>query len=185
MPTEGSQAARRRAIGLASETMAEIVDFWGFKSSMGRIWTLLYLSSGPLSADQIAEETNLSAGAVSMSLAELMQWGLVSRAALSSDRKRHYQAETDIWSIVRRIFRERELRLVGRARDRFEQAVAVLEEAQRENPDDPELEFMLSRLRGLLDLTRVGYTLVEKLADVGQVSLAPIKTTLQRWVGGA
>ncbi len=173
-----TEEARERAIALASETMAEIIDFWGFKGSMGRIWTLLYLSSASMSADTIAEQTKLSAGAVSMSLTELMQWGLVSRDPLTGDRKRHYQAETDIWAIIRRIIRERELRMVERAVDRFSRAVAVLEEANAQVPDDREVTFMLKRLRGLLDLTRIGYRLVEKLAKDGQISLLPIRGTL-------
>src|SRR5690606_25114325 len=45
--------ARGRAIDLAAETMGELVSFWGFKSSLGRIWTLLYLTPEPLSADVI------------------------------------------------------------------------------------------------------------------------------------
>ncbi len=106
--------ARQRALDLAAETMGELIAFWGFKASMGRIWTLLYLSSRPLPADEIAERTQLSAGAVSMALADLQQWGIAERAALPGDRRRHYRAETDVWGMVRRIVRERELRLVGR-----------------------------------------------------------------------
>lgn len=175
-----SLEARKMAVALAADTMSEIIAFWGFKASMGRIWTLLYLSTEPLAADVIAEETSLSAGAVSMSLQELMQWGLVSRDPMPSERKRRYVAETDTWAIIRRIVRERELRLVGRAVERFDRAVAVLEEAQVDNQDDREIAFMLERLRGLRDLARIGYRLVEKLAEVGQFSLAPIRGTLSR-----
>ena len=183
MDRSATEAARRRAISLATETMGELIAFWGFKTSMGRIWTRLYVSPVPLSADVIAEETGLSAGAVSMSLTELMQWGLVSRDPLAGDRKRHYQAETDIWAIIRRIIRERELRLVGRTVDRFEEAVRVLEEADRDHPGDPEVTFMLERLRGLRDLARTGYRMVETLAEVGQFTLAPIRGTLNRALG--
>ena len=113
-PTMGAER-RRLAVGIASETMGELVEFWGFKASMGRIWTTLYLSHRPLPADEIAERTQLSAGAVSMTLSELMQWGLIHRVPMAGERKRHYRADTDVWALIRRIFRERELRLVGRA----------------------------------------------------------------------
>lgn len=175
--TSEAERARDRAIGLAAETMGEIVSFWGFKTSMGRIWTLLYLTPEPMPADQIAERTRLSAGAVSMALAELAQWGLVARAAMPDQRKRHYRAETEIWSIVRRIVRERELRLVERSVARFAEAIALLEAA---GPDDPELAFVLERLRGLHGLARIGHGLVKKLADVGSFSLLPIRGTLSR-----
>lgn len=170
--------ARQQAIDLAAETMGELITFWGFKASMGRIWTLLYLSPDPVSADVIAERTQLSTGAVSMALAELQQWGLIDRAVLSGDRKRHFRAETDVWGIVRRVVRERELRLVGRSVQRFAQAVAVLEESLTHHPDDPEAEFMVNRLRGLLGLARIGYRLVEAFAEQGLFTLDPIRNAL-------
>ena len=49
-PFSGPSEKHARAIGLVSETMGELVEFWGFKASMGRIWACLYLSSQPLTA---------------------------------------------------------------------------------------------------------------------------------------
>jgi HTH-type transcriptional regulator, glycine betaine synthesis regulator len=177
--------AKARAIGLAAETMGELISFWGFKASMGRIWTLLYLSPLPLPADEIAERTGLSGGAVSMALQDLKQWGIVARASAPGKRKRHYEAETDVWAIVRRIIRERELRLVGRAVERFTAAVREVEQAQLEHPDDEELQFMLVRLQDLLKLTRIGYRLVEGFAEVGRFSLDPIRGALRYFTGGS
>lgn len=173
-----AEEARQRAIDLAGETMGELVSFWGFKASMGRIWTLLYLSPEPLPADQIAARTQLSAGAVSMALSELTQWGVVGRATVRGARKRHYAAETEIWTIIRRIFREREVRLVGRAVERFEEAIQALEQARRADPDDEQVLFMLERLRGLHDLAKVGQRILQRFAEVGRLSLLPIRGRL-------
>ncbi len=172
--------ARQRAVDLAAETMGELIAFWGFKASMGRIWTLLYLSPIPLPADEIASRTQLSTGAVSMALAELQQWGIAERAVQAGARKRHYRAETDVWGIVRRIIRQRELRLVGRSVARFSEAVDVLEERLAEDPNDSEASFMLSRLRGLLSLARIGYQLVESFAEFGMFTLDPIRGALNK-----
>jgi DNA-binding transcriptional regulator GbsR (MarR family) len=172
--------ARQRAIELAADTMGELIAFWGFKASMGRIWTLLYLSPEPMPADVIVSRTGLSAGAVSMALAELQQWGIVDRAVQSGERKRHFKAETDVWGIVRRVVRERELRLVGRSVQRFSEAVRVTEELLKEHPEDAAAAFMLTRLRGLLGLSQVGYRLVESFAGTGLFTLDPIKGKLER-----
>ena len=171
--------ARQRAIDLVAETMSEIVSFWGFKSSTGRIWTLLYLSPDPLPADVIAERTRMSAGAVSMALSELMRWEIVGRAPAPGERKRHYRAETDVWGMVRRIIRQRELRLVARAVTRFEEAIELLQKDLEERPDDAQSSFMLDRLQGLLKLARIGYRIVDGLAQDGHFSLAPIRGTLR------
>ena len=176
--TGTTEETRQRAIDLAAETMGELMAFWGFKASMGRIWTLLYLSSAPLPADLIAIRTRLSAGAVSMALAELQQWGIAERAMLPAERKRHYRAETDVWRIVRRIIRERELRLVGRSVQRFTEAVTILEASLKEHPDDTEAAFMVKRLQGLLFLARTGYQLVESFAEKGLFTLDPIRGVL-------
>lgn len=170
--------ARQRAVDLAAETMGELIAFWGFKASMGRIWTLLYLSPDALPADEIAARTQLSAGAVSMALTELQQWGIAERAVQAGARKRHYRAETDVWGIVRRIIRQRELRLVGRSVDRFSEAVEVLEALLHRDPDDAEAKFMLQRLRGLLGLAQIGYRMVESFAEVGLFTLDPIRGVL-------
>lgn len=170
---------RQQAIDLVAETMSEIVSFWGFKSSTGRIWTLLYLSPDPLPADVIAERTRMSAGAVSMALSELMRWEIVGRAPAPGERKRHYRAETDVWGMVRRIIRQRELRLVGRAVTRFEEAIELVTADLANNPDDSQSKFMLQRLKGLLRLARVGYRIVDGLAQDGHLSLAPIRGTLR------
>ena len=164
---------------LAAETMSELIAFWGFKASMGRIWTVLYLAPQPLTADDIAERTGLSAGAVSMGLADLQQWGVVDRALVGGERKRHFRAETDVWGIVRRIFRERELRLIGRSMERFQAAEQRLRAAIEADPNDEELRFILGRVQGLLLLTGIGYRLVETFAEVGTFSLAPIRDALR------
>jgi len=174
-----------QAIGLVSETMGELVEFWGFKASMGRIWASLYLSSQPLSANQLADLTGLSAGAISMGMHELAQWGLIRRVPVPGERKRYYTAYTDVWEVVRRIVRERELRLIGRAVERFEEALDLLEQEAQERPDDADLPRVIDRMRGLLALARTGYGLVERFTEVGDFSLTPIRGTLSRFLGGS
>ncbi len=177
--SEQPEIARRRALDLVADTMAELIAFWGFKGSTGRIWALLYLSPEPLPADEIASRLGLSAGAVSMGLAELGQWGIVERAP-SSERKRLFRAETDVWGMVKRVVRERELRLVGRAVERFAEASALLKASLAEHPDDPEARFMLERLAGLTALATTGYRLVEMFATSGMFTLDPIRGALQQ-----
>ena len=168
---------RERAIQIAGATMGDLVAFWGFKQSMGKIWTLLYLSTAPLTATEIASRTGLSSGAVSMGLNDLQQWGIVERAVVPDSRARHYAAETDVWGIVRRIFRERELRLVGKSRERFREAIELLESIDEADEDDA---FALERLRGLLGLATIGYSMIETFAKVGMLSLEPIRGALSR-----
>ncbi|MFT7520554.1 MAG: DNA-binding transcriptional regulator GbsR (MarR family) [Kiritimatiellia bacterium] len=174
---------RHLAVAIIAETMGELVEFWGFKASMGRIWATLYLSRDPLPADEIARRTGLSSGAVSMSMHDLAGWGLIERVPVPGSRRRHYAAHTDVWEVIRRIFRERELRLVQTAIDRFERALELLEAEAKANPDDHELPFIIERVQGLLRLAKIGHSLVARLADVGSFTLQPIRGTLSRIMG--
>jgi len=176
---------RKHAIGIAADAMGELVAFWGFKASTGKIWTHLFLHPHPQTADEIAHATGLSAGSVSIGLHELMKWGVAARQPMPRARKRHYRAETDVWGIVRRVVRERELRLVGRSIDTFGQALSLLNEALEEDPDDALTQYAARRLQGLLELSRIGYRLVEKLADVGRFTLAPIRGALKAMGAGS
>ena len=58
------EEARARATALVADTLAELMRFWNFKPSMGRIWAVLYLSREPLDAEQIERASDLSAGMV-------------------------------------------------------------------------------------------------------------------------
>ena len=38
------------AIDQVAHAIGEVMEFWSFKPSMGRVWSVLYLSRAPLSA---------------------------------------------------------------------------------------------------------------------------------------
>ena len=110
-----------------ADAIGALMEGWGFKRNMGRIWALLYLQPRPLSAPDIGEALQLSAGAVSMLLAELTTWGAVRKTWLTGERREHFEAETDIWKLVSRVFRERELRWIEDALTAFTAAAERLQ----------------------------------------------------------
>lgn len=174
--------ARDRAAALVGDTLGDLMAFWNFKPSMGKVWAALYLSREPLDADEIGRRTGLSAGSVSMTLQELIHWGVVRRAWVAGSRRRLFEAETDIVSLVTHVFRERELRVVTEAVARFEEALRILdEEAGSSRPDELlEGRFLATRVENLLSLARVGRRVVEQLARVGSVDLAALRGALRR-----
>ncbi len=181
-PRERARLARERACLLVSDTLAELMGFWNFKPSMGRVWAVLYLSREPLDADAIAERTGLSAGSVSMTLAELQRWGVIRRVPAPRARRRHYEAETDIVELVTRVLRERELRLVEQAVDRFEEAMRILdEEAGSSVPDEMiHARFLHTRVESLARLARAGRGVVQQLVRAGLFDLGAIRDALPR-----
>src|SRR5215470_7913092 len=73
---------------------------WGVNRSVGQIHALLYLSEKPLTAEDIADTLGLARSNVSNSIKELQIWGLVRRVPVMSDRRDHFEAETDVWAIA-------------------------------------------------------------------------------------
>src|SRR5476649_2438125 len=78
------------------EAVGRLIEFWGFKRTLGRVWALLYLAPEPLSAASVGETLSMSSGAVSMALNELQLWGVIGKAHRPGDRKEYFSAEEDI-----------------------------------------------------------------------------------------
>lgn len=159
------------------DAVGGLIEFWGFKRNMGRMWTLLYLERRPLSAADLSERLSLSSGAVSMTLGELQKWGVVKKAWVPGERREYYEPETSIWKMVSRVFRERELRQIHQAIEVFEDAIEVLEsDGARGNDDDKErVGFALDRVRGLLNLARIGANLLDAILAGKSVDASPLK----------
>lgn len=167
-----------RAILLVADAIGELMGFWNFKPSMGRVWTALYLSQAPLSADEIAARTALSAGSVSMTIQDLLGWGVIRRAWVSGDRRRHYEAETDILSMVTRVFRQRELRWIESVVEKLEAAQSLLATDRVHPSAAKETRFLANRIASLLVLARAGRRVVEHFTQAGTLDLRSLRDTL-------
>ncbi len=165
----------RESVADAELTLADFVGrlmrFWGFKRPMGRLWTILYLSPEPLGAAELAERLKMSAGGVSMALAELCKWGAVTKSWRPGERRDFFQAEQDIWKMVRRVLAERELTLVREFAECLEEASERVAPAEGPPPEasggemDSDLSYKRERLEHLLALARTGETLLSALVS--------------------
>jgi DNA-binding transcriptional regulator GbsR (MarR family) len=175
---EEALASARR---LVAEAVGDVMGFWNFKPSMGRVWTCLYLSQRPLTSAEIVEQTGLSVGSVSMTLADLRKWGVVRDSGRNGGR-RLFEAETDIVKMVTRVVRERELGVVGDTIGKLEAAVSLLDEHGRSSKPATMLEgrFVVTRAKRLLDLARSGHQMLDGFTRVGRMDIAGIRNKLTR-----
>jgi len=177
--TSRAQEANERAILMAADAIGEIIGFWNFKPSMGRVWTVLYLSRTPLAADDIAARTGLSAGSVSMTVQDLMTWGVIKKAWVPKDRRRFYEAETDILSMVTKVFRDRELKVIGDVVAQLEASLRLLDEGRSSNADQMlDNRFVVTRVRNLVALARVGHSIIDKFTKGGLIDLRALRGAL-------
>ena len=176
-----SRAAAATSLARAEITVADAVgalmEFWGFRRQLGRVWTVLFLSERPLAAPELCERLRISTGLLSMSLGELRRWGVVHAVDVPGDRKEHFQAETHVWRMVARVLREREKVVVEAALTAFEGALADLRAAASDG--EPAVKavarFRARRLEHLADLSRSALHLLRILIDSARVDAGPIK----------
>jgi DNA-binding transcriptional regulator GbsR (MarR family) len=154
-----------------ADAVGALMESWGFKRNMGRMWAVLYLDDHPLTAADLGERLGLSSGAVSMTLAELNQWGIVKKAWVVGERREHYEAETSIWKMVSRVFRERELRWIKTALEAFESAADKLRPG-----GDARRKLIAERIASLTQLARVGAHLLESVLEGATIDALPLKT---------
>ena len=165
---------------LLSDAVGRLMEFWGFKRHMGRIWTVRYLSDEPLSANELRDKLQLSAGSVSMCLNDLLRWGVIKKVWIHGQRRDFFVAEGNLWKMISRVFRERELVEVLEAISALENALAAL--ADKLTSADPEVRARANtqkaRIERLLDLARLGRRLIEGLLDAARLDALPLKKFL-------
>jgi DNA-binding transcriptional regulator GbsR (MarR family) len=167
----------QRADLAAADAVGAIMELWGFRRQLGRIWAVLFLSDRPLAAPELCGRLEISTGLLSMSLAELRRWGVVRPVEVPGDRKEHYEAETNVWRLVARVLREREKRAVEAALAAFERA---LHDARAALVDlDPAVKaaarFKARRLELLVDLSRAALNVLRVLVDSARADAGPLK----------
>jgi DNA-binding transcriptional regulator GbsR (MarR family) len=83
---------------------------WGISKTMAQVHAHLLLCATPQSADDIMRDIKISRGNVNMNVRELIDWGLVERQTIVGERKEFFEAEKDIWKVVKQIMKERKKR---------------------------------------------------------------------------
>src|SRR3954470_6432037 len=142
-------ATRENAPGRRNDSVRQFVEHWGMmarswgiNATMGELFALLYIDGGEWTADSLKEWLDVSRGNVSMNLRELMSWGVVHKVHRQGERREFYRAETDVWTLFRRILFERKRR-------ELDPTLVVLERSVETIREDPSLADLESRIDSL------------------------------------
>ncbi len=176
-PRQPTSFALQRVELRVADAVGGLMELWGFRRQLGRVWSVLFLSERPLAAPELCRRLQISTGLLSMSLSELRRWGVVHSVAITGDRKEHFQAETNVWKMVRRVLAERERRAVEEALAVFESALA--EVCAAFSDVDPAVKaaarHQAQRLEQLATLTRSALGLLRVLIESARVDVGPLK----------
>lgn len=136
----------------------EMGSLWGINRTMAQVHALLFISSEPLSANDIMDELKISRGNVSMALRELIAWGIASRMHVMGERREYYTTEKDVWKMFRIIARERKRREVDPTIEMLRESMTELNEMP-----DSDGKYEREQLESLLDFFETGVNLYDEL----------------------
>jgi DNA-binding transcriptional regulator GbsR (MarR family) len=141
-------------------------SLWGINRTMAQVHALLFISSEPLSANQIMDELQISRGNVSMALRELMAWGIANRVHIKGERREFYTTEKDVWTLFRIIARERKKREVDPTIEVLRDSVGKLNQMS-----DSEGQYEREQLKNLLSFFETGMEVYQELQAESPTSI--------------
>lgn len=140
---------------------------WGINASMGELFALLYITGTDWYADDLRQWLGVSRANVSMNLRELISWGVVHKIRRPGERRELFRAETDAWTLFRKILRERKRR-------ELDPSLHVLERAYQQAEHLPEMQDMKDRIQSLRRFFMAIDTLAVHLLSLPSLDLAEI-----------
>jgi HTH-type transcriptional regulator, glycine betaine synthesis regulator len=144
---------------------------WGINSSMGELFALLYISGTDWTAEDLRHRLGVSRGNVSMNLRELLSWGVVHKVHRAGERRELFRAETDVWTLFRKILSERKRR-------ELDPSLRVLDRAFNLAEEHPDLHDLKARIEPLHRFFKTIDALAVQLLSLPSSNMAEISHLL-------
>ncbi len=152
----------------------EMGSRWGINRTVGQIYALLFLSEGPLNAEQITDALGVSRSNTSMGLKELQSWSLVRLRHIEGDRRDYFTTPDDLWEITRTLVAERRKREI-------DPTLTKLRELEMQGETgDPYAEARIAELREMIEMMTQFHDEMSRMETERLVQLM----TLGRKLGG-
>ncbi|WP_203258073.1 GbsR/MarR family transcriptional regulator [Hyunsoonleella ulvae] len=143
-------------------TWGSLGSMWGINKAMAQIQSLLFISTKPLSMEEIMEELKISRGNTSMNLRQLMDWGIVTKELVPGERKEFFSTEKDVQELARHIAKER-------SRREIKPVIKVLKEVSSIKDDGTaKTKELIKQTKALHDLADTADSLLNKIANQEQ-----------------
>lgn len=155
--------------------LGELTDFFGFSPVMGHLYGALLMDPEPLSLDDLEAIVGKSKASVSMNMRALERWGMVREVWIKGDRRKYYEAESDLWKVATAVLESRERREVGVALKVLSENARRLESAQSALSEEERAraEFYLDRvqdMRRFFEFASFGLDMLLQQSGLPQIS---------------
>lgn len=140
--------AQEQQLNRLAEQIGGFIEYWGFKKVHGQIWTHLYLSPTPLSAQDLIARLRVSKALISLSMKDLLEYQLVIQTEDSLERKnKFYYANPDVFGVIRGVLESRETQMLQRASTEYQQLREMVSEPVAPPLKGPAPEPLVDRRR--------------------------------------
>src|SRR5690606_35813722 len=143
-------------------TWGSLGTLWGINKAMAQIQALLFISTKPLSMEEIMKELKISRGNTSMNLRQLMDWGIVTKESIPGDRKEYFSTEKDVQELARHIAEER-------SRREIKPVIKILKDVSSINEDGTEkTKEFIKQTKALHELAETADAILNKIINQEQ-----------------
>ncbi|TMU57615.1 GbsR/MarR family transcriptional regulator [Flagellimonas algicola] len=140
-------------------TWGSLGTIWGINKAMAQIQALLFISTEPLTTEQIMEELQISRGNTSMNVRQLIDWGIVTKELKVGERKEYYNTEKDVQELARIIAKER-------SRREIQPVIKTLQDISSMNNDGSAATAeLIKQTQALLELAETADTVLTKVVN--------------------
>ena len=109
----------------------------GLNSIAGQMYALLYISSEPVSLDEITHVLKVSKGNASVNIRTLERWGAAKRVWVKGSRRNFYKVNEDILGIITNCLKEGLTKRTREINDALSSAEEMLQSAGKQlNKED-------------------------------------------------
>lgn len=174
-----SQTMQRNLEDLRNEWIDHIgerAEKFGFARIAGQLEGLLFLTSGPMSLDEMADRLEVSKASISTNIRFLERLKVVRKVYHRGERKNFYEIAGDIWEIETEILKT----LIKDELERFQKIVgrddAFLADYQvADGEDASELELIRDRVAAIREYLEAGEHLLGMLLKKGAITPAVVR----------
>ena len=150
-----------------------ISSTWGYSKLLGQLYGLLYLNEEPMPLEQIAGELGVSKGSISLNVREGERLGMVRKVWVKGDRRDFYEADPNLWKIIRRVTRERQKKEFEFAFETVSGSLRLIGEADLKSD---EAKFIRKRLTRMASFFKSVNTLVSGIISLETLKGAAIQS---------
>lgn len=95
-----------------SEQIGSFIEYWGFKSIHGQVWTHIWLAKTPIDATTLVKRLQVSKALVSLAIKDLLKYEVIRKAGQGNRRKILLEANSDVHAVISNVLKNREAKML-------------------------------------------------------------------------